>query len=220
MKSLSLKSTSLDGNDTLGLGQNHAVLCTEERTFKLRQVHSSNSVHVIAPAEAKARSHTAFTGDFGLRVIAQCATTLELIPAAAEAKSFLKVVLPLYRSPDSLIERGVDVENHYESAGKGSKQKIFENLPVSRQEFEDAWLHMCAFEANGHAWVPSSSDCSGIWRLMMSAAVLKNTNLVGGFHPNDLGKIVIEQDLYPKALFEAVLRRLCRKSSNVKDLSM
>lgn len=209
MESLSLKSPPLEADGRSAPSRNYAVLCTDDTTFNLRQVHSSNAVHLIVPTHANAISSTQLSGDQGLTAIAQCATTLELIPFTADATSILKEILPLYNGTPALAERGIDSGERCKSPRMGNKQELFENVPLSRREFEEAWLDICAFETNGHAWVPSALDRSGIWKSIISAATLENAELVEAFDPDPLRNIVIEQDAYPEELFDAVLRRLC-----------
>lgn len=167
-----------------------------------------------------ANSYTHMAGGLGLTAIAQCTTTLELVPVSADATSILKDALPLYSGSFGLIERELEFEDRSRSTEWETKQDMFENVPLSRREIEEAWLDLCAFETNGHACVPSALDRSGIWKSIMSAATLESADLVEGFSPNILKYIVIKQDTYPEDLFDAVLRRLCKDSSNILDCNM
>lgn len=220
MESLTLKSTSLEADSNSAPSQNHAVLCTDDTTYNLRQVHSSNSVHLIVPKEIKANSHVHVAGDLGLAAVAQCATTLELIPVSADAISILKAVLPLYNGSSGLAEHQIEPGDPSTSADKGAKQELFDNMPLSRREFEEAWLDICAFETCGQAWVPSTLDCFGMWKSIVSTAILESVDLVEGFSPNILKDIVIKHENCPEDLFDAVLRRLCKGSSSMIDCSM
>lgn len=212
-----MKSKSLEANSHLAPGQKNAVLCTDDSTFDLRQVHSSNSVHLIVPTEIKADPYTHAPGNIGLTAIAQCTTTLELVPVSPDATSILKEALPLYNASVGLVERDIGIENSSKSAESGTKQDVFDNVPVSRRELEEAWLNLCAFETRGHAWIPSALDRSEVWKSIISAATLENADLVKGFSPSTLKHVVIEQDAYPEDLVDAVLRRLCKDSTNNLD---
>lgn len=220
MESLFLKSISPEAHSGAAPSQNHAVLCTDDSTYNLRQVHSSNSVHLVIPTEIKDNFYTHVAGDVGLTAIAQCTTTLELVPVSANATAILKEALPLYSGSFGLVEREIDFEDRRNSAGRKTKQDIFDNIPLSRQEIEGAWLDLCAFETSGHACVPSALDRSGIWKSIMSAAALENADLVEGFSPATLKHIVVEQDTYPEELLGAVLRRLCNDPGNILDCSI
>lgn len=170
--------------------------------------------------EVKEDSFTHVAGDIGLVAIAQCTTTLELSPASADATSILKESLPLYNGSLDLNEHKIGSENRHESAERWTKQDVLDRIPISRQEFEEAWSDLCAFEFSGRAWVPSAADRSGIWKSIMSAAALENADLVKGFSPGILQNIVIRQDAYPDDLLDAVLRRLCNNHSNILDSSI
>lgn len=212
-RALFLKSKSQEVNGSLATSQDYAVLCTDDLTFNLRQVHSSNSVHVIAPTEIKAN------GDIGLTTIAQCTTTLELVPVSADPICILKEALLLYNSSVGLTEQKVGSIKRGKSADSGAKQDLLDNLPFSRHEFEKAWLDLCAFEASGRAWIPPAVDCLGIWKSIMSTAHLAAADLVEGFSPSILKQSVIEQDTYPEDLLDAVLRKVCGDSSKSQDCS-
>ena len=129
----------------------------------------------------------------------------------------LKEALPLYDTSSSLIEHEMESVNHGESTQNSAKQDLLNNLPLSGQEFEAAWLDLCAFETAGHAWIPSALDCCGAWKLIMSAAHQENADLVKGFSPSILKQTIMEQDTYPENLLDAVFRRVCNDLSNVLD---
>jgi len=93
-----------------------------------------------------------------------------------------------------------------ERMGRKGKDKLLEDLPLSRGEFEDAWRGMCAFEFLGQACEPTAAALGEIWKCMMSAAVLRGINLEEGFSVVDLAGPV-EEDGHPSALLRAVLRR-------------
>lgn len=131
----------------------------------------------------------------------------------------LKEALPLYNTSYGLTEQETGSIDCGKSAGSGAKQGLLDNMPISCHEFEKAWLDLCAFEASGHAWIPSAGDCFSIWKSIMSTAHLEPVDLVEGFHPSTLKQLVIEQETYPEDLLDAVLRKVCNHPSNVQDYS-
>lgn len=131
----------------------------------------------------------------------------------------LKEALPSYNASFGLTEQKIGSVDRGKSAESGAKQDLFDNMPLSRHEFERAWLDLCAFETSGHAWIPSAVDCFGIWKSIMSAAHLEPADLVEGFSPSTLKQLVIEQDTYPEELVDAVLRKVCNDPSNILDCS-
>lgn len=129
----------------------------------------------------------------------------------------LKEALPLYDTSSSLIEREMKSVDHGESAQSSAKQELLDNLPLSGQEFEAAWLDLCAFETGGHAWIPSAVNCFGVWKSIMSAAHQENADLVKGFSPSIIKQTITEQDTYPEELLDAVIQRVCNDPSNILD---
>ena len=104
-ESLCLKSAETP-NANVGSSQSgpSAVLCTDDHTYQLRQVQSSNSVFILQPSET-------FLGDNlvptpSLSAIAQCTATLELMSSDTAASfaivsRLLKKSLPSYRGVDT-----------------------------------------------------------------------------------------------------------------------
>ena len=122
-ESLWLKSAESTNayNDSQQPGQN-AVLCTNNRTFQIRQVQSSNSVFILQPSGN-------YPGDNqvpaqSLSAIGQCTSTLELVPLDTAASSatisqLLKNRLRPYNGPDTDTRLGYDTK----VSGSGMKDK-------------------------------------------------------------------------------------------------
>ena len=88
-----------------------AVLCTDDHTYQLRQVQSSNSIYILQPSESSRGNDRILSQS--LLAIAQCTSTLELIPSdtaasLALASQLLKKTLPPYKGADTDIESGID----------------------------------------------------------------------------------------------------------------
>lgn len=111
-ESLWLKSAEnpTANTDSQESGSN-AVLCTNEHTYQLRQVQSSNSVFILQPSETSRGDNQILTQS--LFAIAQCTTTLELIPLDTVASSamvsrLLKKSLPSYKGTDTDVGLGTN----------------------------------------------------------------------------------------------------------------
>ena len=140
-----------------------------------------------------------------MRAIAQCASTLELIPTSTAGVS-LRQILPIYRG--SVADPGAEAQKIEESDinEKISKQNVLENVPLSPRQFHQAWVEVCAFEIDGKAWIPSAHSLKGVWNSIISAATAKSIDLAGRFLVVDLADMV-EEDGFPHALFDAVIER-------------
>lgn len=138
----------------------------------------------------------------GMSAIARCTTMLELLPATVDASALLRNVLQDFSDPQSgRRTKQVGMEN-----GR-SKSEIFDDVPLSVQEFEDAWTELCAFESDSTCWVPTAACLCGIWRSIMSAVAIKGLSLQDSVYIHDLVELVIENG-FEEALLHAVLGRL------------
>ncbi len=103
-----------------------------------------------------------------------------------------------------------------ERMGRKGKDKLLEDLPLSRGEFEDAWREMCAFEFLGQVCEPTAAALGEIWKSILSAAILRGINLEEKLSVLNLAGSV-EGDGHPSALLRAVLRRLSRSDAELSE---
>ena len=173
----------------------NAVLCTDDQTFQVRQVHSSNSVFVLQPFEAQSQDGS--ISSTSLRAIAQCAATLELIPATSSPEACLRTAIRLH--PQSVASDT--------STRAPSRDELLEEAPFSSAEFRKAWIQLCAFEDDGQARLPTASGLIGLWKSIVAAATVRSLDLSGSFPVGQLAGVV-EEDGHTRALFQAVIARL------------
>lgn len=111
-ESLWLKSAeSSSANVESKQPKSSAVLCTDDHTYQIRQVQSSNSVFILQPSE----SHRGVNEipSPSLSAIAQCTATLELILADTAASfamvsRLLEKNLPSYKGTDTDVGLGAN----------------------------------------------------------------------------------------------------------------
>ena len=89
----------------------NAVLCTDDYTYQLRQVQSSNSILILQPSESRGSDNEIPSPS--LSAIAQCTATLELIPSDTAASfamvsRLLRQSLPLYNGVDTDVGLGTN----------------------------------------------------------------------------------------------------------------
>lgn len=190
----------------------NAVLCTNDRTFQLRQVHSSNSIFLLKPSEAKNSSEDGNIPTSSVSVVAQCKATLELTPIATSAVQYLKECLPVYRDSLGDISSKIRLLSTSGAAAAGSKLAVLDDAPISSGEFESGWIEICAFETGGQAWRPLASTLHGVWKSVFSAAAVNGLKLDDGFPTSSITSLV-EEDGYSTTLLMAVLTRL----SSIED---
>lgn len=180
----------------------NAVLCTDDHTFELRQVHSSNSIFVIRPSRTALndREQSGFTTT-SVHAVAECATTLELKPSSRSNVDLVKNLLPTYRG----LEDNTEVS--YPNQLVKGKERISEDAPLSSAEFEAAWVDLCAFELNKNAVLPVTPVLHGVWKSILSAAAVKGLKLDVNVFIQDVAGLV-EEDGFPQNLLQAVVSRL------------
>ena len=226
---LYLKSPSSDAHEATSESE-YVNLCTPTKTFRLRQVHTSNSVHIIRPNNG---SQSADDGAYEVEgdeldsmetmtVIAKCGSTLELHAPeeGMPTPTFLEKVLILYDS----LSIDVDVEISMLSANLSLSQKrrvkdsIFSDVPASMFQCESAWTEICAFvheHPSSHLMAgfrPSARVKLDVWKKALEGSVLRAIDLAKQFLLKDLWDSVLDDDdgeePFPWELFQAVVRRL------------
>ncbi|KAL8947598.1 MAG: hypothetical protein Q9222_006138 [Ikaeria aurantiellina] len=80
-------------------------------------------------------------------------------------------------------------------------------MPLSIQEFNQAWNELCALEIKGVAWRPSPALLWKVWKSIMATCSIENFSLDAGVDTESLGRIVEEDDV-PVPVFKAVIARL------------
>ncbi|CAG8903705.1 unnamed protein product [Penicillium egyptiacum] len=213
-------------------------LCTPIQTYRIRQVQSSNSLHILRPSrgeisqadikvveEEPGESGALNLPDEAVTALAKCSSTLELHvpPGGFSAIPFLEKSLRLYdrrSDDDGDIAMGSSADS---TAPLGSKEmrmareNVCQDIPVSMAQCEQGWRELCAFVdgAEGVAcWRPSARSRLAVWKRLVEGAVLQGINLEKQFLVGDLWKSVLDDDEemeppFPRALLEAVVRRIC-----------
>ncbi|KAB8233812.1 putative sister chromatid cohesion protein Dcc1 [Aspergillus alliaceus] len=221
---LELKSLNPSPSQSTTDPENHDYvnLCTATKTYRVRQVHSSNSIHIIRPSDSGVQR-----GDINIvggedelnlvetvTAIAKCGSTLELHtpPEGFSAVPVLERILPVYEDVEE-VGKEVDID-----AGDVIR-RVFADVPVSQAQCERGWIEVCGFvlgrgdgDVVGLCRRPSAKVKLGVWRRVLEGAVLQGVDLERQFLVWDLWKSVLEEDggsPFPRALFEAVVRRVC-----------
>lgn len=172
------------------------MLCTPNKTFHLRQVQTSNSLFVTQPQYLD--SHGNEIPAPATCAIASCPATLELHPSDASAVALLHEALPVY----DVVAGDVDATGN----GK-SKHHIFDNLPLSDAQCQDAWNQLMAFEHDEHTYRPSVNALSQLWQSINAAALSEGIKLDSQFLTDDIATAVAE-DGHPFSFTKAVLGHL------------
>jgi sister chromatid cohesion protein DCC1 len=187
---------SKDGQDEHKLAKSSAaVLCTDAKTFLLRQVQSSNSVHILQPSDQVGVDGLSTVR--GATAIAQCGTIVELAPSSDSALDILKDILPPWS------QNGI-IPNHR----KWNKRTVFSDLPFSNGELQRAWTESFAFERDGCSWIPSAWDILDIWNALLVTAKAGIVNLDEPFSADVVWEIIRDGGTqFPREMFQAFIER-------------
>ena len=208
IESLDMKSIAPNLSDGLGKPSANAVLCTDDQTYQIRQVQSSNSVLVVQPSGNSPPSITDSVPSSSISAIAQCPITLELCLTSNSAAAYLKQSIPLHSESESKLA--------LKSSEATSKYALLDNAPFSSGEFDKAWEELCCFELEGQAWLPIASVIVDLWRSVMSAATVRSVAIENAFSISALEGSV-EEDGHPVAFFRAVIDRLSSEENDLMD---
>lgn len=200
--------------------QEYVNLCTPTQTYRIRQVQSSNSLHILRPslghisrADIKVvEDEAGETGalnlpDEAVTSIAKCTSTLELHvpPGGFSAIPFLEKSLRLYdrrsgddEDDDVSMDRSSDARDGPRMAEvRALRKQICVDIPVSAAQCEKGWMELCAF-VDGHTeaagWRPSARVRLNVWRRMVEGALLQGIDLEKQFLVGDLWKSVLDDD--------------------------
>ncbi|KAF2152502.1 hypothetical protein K461DRAFT_226472 [Myriangium duriaei CBS 260.36] len=179
----------------------NAALCLPDKTFHLRQVHTSNSVHIIQP-EAEERGTSGTIEQPGLVAMAQCGSTLELIGTSPEsASSYLKAALPVYAWP---------AEETSPNYSKLTKRQVFDDVPLSDAEIAQAWEGLCAFESDEgqSCFQPSPRALVHAWATISTTATLEKIKLDQPLSAASMQLILASAEDVPQSLLEAIIQSL------------
>ena len=214
MESLYLKS-ALSNDDDARPQLSNAVLCTETKTYHVRQVQSSNSVFVVQSSENLSTNKESLASYGDLMALAQCTTTLELQPLTSSGIEHLKGRLPLYTGTDQEDDENSTPQNN-SKPGKNIREIILDDAPFSARELEEAWRTLCVFEMRHRAFRPTAIALINVWKSIMSIVALKSIDLENPFRLDTLIETADEDD-HPYPLFKAVILRLSKGDVHSTD---
>lgn len=182
------------------------MLCTDDQTFNIRQVQSSNSVFLIKSMPCDHVSESQSCHVPAVQVVSQCMAILELVPATHDTISLLTQALELYKDSPDVSTLEIELEGGSMLPEKSNRQPVLESVPFSLGEFDEAWLEICAFEHDGHAFRPSSTFLAKVWKSMIAAATTLDIDIARGFRLTHLLE-AMNDDGFPRNLIKAIMAR-------------
>ena len=198
LKSLHLKSavaTSLAAAQSVP----NAVLCTNDQTFELRQVQSSNVLYILRTSGIETE------GKSSLSAAAECQGLLELVPGKEDVVQHLRTLIPVR-----------DAKTASKIEGMAPKcRRLLIDMPFSEQEVASGREELCVCEEQGFCWIPTAKTLKDTWLSIMTATVLNGSSVDKDVDVDRVRQLVVE-DGCNTAVFDAILRRNSRwtKSPN------
>jgi len=182
-----------------GATADHAVLCTSDKTFSLRQVHSSNTSFLLSPPTSEDG------GGGGITATSTVTSYIELLPVTPDTKSLLRSLLLPY--PTAAI---ISSSGSKSNVGM-SKDQLRNNLPVSDAEFESAWTDLSAFEYNNSSYISTAEGLLSALKEAFTNAAAAGVKLCTPFR---LDALLDDECEIPLALVETVVSRICERKGN------
>ncbi|KAJ0414933.1 hypothetical protein BJY00DRAFT_270402 [Aspergillus carlsbadensis] len=205
-------------------------LCTPSKTYSIRQVQSSNSLHILSPSTGGAvRKHDlSIVGegvegeeeqedvdmDRNLNIqgtvtsIAKCGSTLELHtpPEGFSATVLLSAAVRVFGEEVELDWDGngdADMQGDEDGITGRILDELFADIPVSRAQCESGWAAMCGFVISPRVGTSLASPVSShCWRPSAAKKLEVWKMIVDGavLQGIDLGKQFLVRDLWRSVL--------------------
>ena len=169
-----------------------AVLCTQDKTFEIRQVQSSNNLYILRPSQHEIEHKVE------LSAIAQCNGLLELIFKRSDVSQYLRSKLPIY-------DTSYATENL--KAGAGLKD-VFMDSPFSIAEIRDGLKELCVFQHDGICWMPSARVVKEIWLAFMNSMTLEGISINKDLDTSHARRLISE-DGHNLKIFDAIMKHVC-----------
>ncbi|KAG9725248.1 hypothetical protein KCU83_g354, partial [Aureobasidium melanogenum] len=177
-----------------------AFLTTKDKTYLLRQVHTSNTVYITTPAD-NAQGATA---------ISQCRSALECLPAPVRhAESTLRSLLIPFGEPQDLDIRPSNPQ---------SKDDVFAHTPMSHDECQTVWRDLIAFEHSGQSFRPTALVLARVWKWLLEIAYANAVNLAEPVQKEIVDKMLDGEDEWPRSLVDAIFSKLSGNDQSLLQL--
>ncbi|KAI1918930.1 hypothetical protein LOZ39_001075 [Ophidiomyces ophidiicola] len=210
-------------------------LCTDTKTYSLRQVHSSNSIFVMKPSQLLRDNEKKYdnpdTDTAGaVTLISLCKSTLELQKTedGFSALPYLSKILQPYDTFD-IEDDSMDIDDMATTSRVSATDRhkalaaIFADVPLSANECHQAWTDLCAFIHEDKEGVPIPSQPSAAaklaaWKKILEESVLQGIDLEKQFLVKDVWTSASDDPNeeavagFPKRLIEAIVRRVMEDS--------
>lgn len=109
---------------------------------------------------------------------------------------------------------GAMTKNNISTAVQISKMNIFEDIPYSTEQCEQAWHRIVALEYQGICWRPSPAVLMEMWTGLLESAALNEIDIVAGFDSDLLWNVSNETN--PRQLYDALFGAVATVNKNTR----
>lgn len=205
--SLKLKSAGQTVSGSASL-----ALCTNDKTYEVKQVSSSNTLMLVKPCPSLASPEHLHRPS--LVAFAKCSSILEALPLSPAsskiktARAHLADMLPLYDQ---------DVDGLEPATQSVPPNTIYSSIPYSKAETDTAWTELMAFEIAAGCFRPSVSTCIGLWSSLFTSTIAQDIDITGPLNLDELQSLVTD---YPHTLLMSVLKPCVASQASHSEIQL
>ena len=194
----------------------NAVLCTDDETFEVQQVQSSDSLYILQPVQNTTSTHGEYSDTGGVSVMAECNMILEVVARPTSAVPYLKRRIPVY-DMSQLEARMLGKGNEFSDTGQIiDKQELLDNSSSCLKELDKGLVELCVYYTEKYAWRPSEAVLIAAWRSFMSAVTVKGLRINQSLQMSEVADLMME-DGFTLSLIQAFFQRLAPKIDDAED---
>ncbi|KAI7223223.1 hypothetical protein KC333_g618 [Hortaea werneckii] len=192
-----LQFKSADG-PLAGTHDTQAAICTDNSTFSVRQVNTSNSLYLTQLKDVASHEEGAIPST-GVQAMAKDDFTLEVAPLPASpetVKVYMKTALPIYSSTGQTRSRDLL-----------TKDQLFANVPFSHLECQSAYEALACFqlEEPQGCFIPSGQVKLQAWKSILEEAATHEIDLTASLSQSQLVNLSSQMNDLPPQLVQAVI---------------
>lgn len=176
-----------------GTGQDEVILCSDQRTFRVREIHTSNT-HMLVGREGKVRE------------LSKNLLEAKMIPAKVERLRELLEACP-YEGPDERPEQS--------SLQKLEISRLLDSVQGSDEELKATLLDYGAIIVDGYYRLPSSEYLCRFFKLLFSLLTMADLDINGDLTKQSILELFSEeQEEFPTNTIEQLLNVYANKVSS------
>lgn len=184
---------------------NNLVVCTDNKTWKLRQMNKLSTVLVFDDLSVSGRSMNFYPGtdtDVGARMVGISQNSYEY--ELTETKGTLDVsYLPKY-SPESLDTINPTI----------TMKQLMEDSTISTGEFYRQWYDACGCEIDGYAYVLSTTFVTELLTLLIVTTLSEDLKV---FHAAKVFNVLASESHVTKEMVDTILNKFCKCIDNESE---